>query len=229
MITIIYGTNIAASRKYFADFKQNTPDALTFEGQKITMSDLTQAFESQGLFGGESQVFIEELLSKRKTSKELEQITSYLEKQSEQNTIVLWESKELTPKQISLFGKPTVKKFDIPKEVFAFLDNLLPGNAKQTITLFHNVLNAEEPEFVFFMIVRQFRMMLAILSEGEQQIDEIKRLTWQKSKLIKQASAFGKNKLLAHYSQLFIIESGIKTGQLPGNLEQSIDMFLLSL
>ena len=270
MITIFHGNNTALSRKQYIDAKQTTSNPLTFEGNAVSLEQLSQALEGQSLFGGESQIFIEELLSKRKASKDLEKLISYLSEQSKENTIVLWESKELTPKQINSFGKPTVKKFDIPKEVFAFLDSLLPNNAKQTITLFHRVLETEEPEFVFFMIVRQFRMMLGIIqndrgvtglgdprrapamnmrtSDGgvsrqdperenfmtgpqkDDQIDELKRLApWQKNKLTKQASAFGINKLVKVYHQLFSIEAGMKTGQLPENLEQTIDMFLLTL
>ena len=229
MITIFHGSNAPLSRKQFIDAKQHSENPVTLDGTTVTLAQLTQALEGQSLFGNDTHVFIEDFFSKRKASKETTSLTEYLTKQGEGNTIVMWESKELTPKQVSSLGKPTVKKFDIPKEVFAFLDSLLPGNSKQMIDIFHRVLTTEEPEFVFFMIVRQFRMMLAIIEPTEHTIDEIARLSWQKNKLIKQANAFGKTSLLANYDNLFSIESGMKTGQLSTNIEQTIDFFLATL
>jgi uncharacterized protein len=236
IITIIHGTNTALSRKQFIDLRQSFTNPVSFDGASVTLSQLTQSLEGQSLFDDSTQLFVEEFFSKRKASKETEVLTSYLTKQGEQNTIVVWESKELTPKQISAFGKPEVKKFDIPKEVFTFLDSLQPHNSKRMIELFHKVLVSEDPEFVFFMIVRQFRMMLGLcshdpsaMSQDDKEIDELTRLTWQKSKLTKQAESFGENSLLACYDKLFSIEVGIKTGQLSAPLEQTIDFFLATL
>ncbi|MDE2589159.1 MAG: hypothetical protein KGL95_05795, partial [Patescibacteria group bacterium] len=202
---------------------------ISFDGVSVTLPLLTQALEGQSLFADSAQIFIEEFYSKRKASKETEAIADYLTKQGKNNEIVIWESKEVTPKQVSTFAKAEVKKFDIPKEVFAFLDSVLPNNAKITIELFHRVLVSEDPEYIFFMLVRQFRMMLAMIDPANQSIDEVVRLSWQKGKLTKQAQAFGKKALLHHYDRLFAIESGMKTGQLLAPLEQTIDFFLATL
>lgn len=229
MIVVFHGNNQPVSRKQFIDNKQSASNPISFDGTSVSLSDLTQALDGQSLFSDNSQIFIEEFFSKRKASKETQTITDYLTKQGEKNEIIFWESKELTSKQLGLLGKPEIKKFDIPKEVFTFLDSIQPRNSKQMITLFQRVLRTEEPEFVFFMLVRQFRMMLGIIDSPEHAIDEIKRLTWQKTKLIKQANAFGKKLLQANYDKLFLIESGMKTGQLPTPLEQAIDFFLATL
>lgn len=228
MIIVIHGENIKESRNYFFNAKNAAKNPLIFDGTTVTLTDLVQAIEGQGLFVDQSEIFIEELLSKRKPGKELESILSYLNQHHTSHKISLWESKQVTsiPR-----GEMEVKRFDLPKTLFAFLDALKPNNAQVIIQLFHKTLETEEPEFIFFMIVRQFRILLGLCEtpKGEP-IDEIKRLApWQKTKLQKQVQLFGKEKLLELYNKLFIIEEGMKTGQLTMSLVQTIDFFLASI
>jgi DNA polymerase III delta subunit len=114
--------------------------------------------------------------------------------------------------------------------MFGFLDSILPKKGKNAIEQFHKTLTTEEAEFVFFMMVRHIRMLLALSSPSEDEIDEIKRMApWQKSKLIKQAQTFSQKNLLDFYNRLFSIDVAMKTGNLATNLVQTIDFLLLSL
>ena len=80
------------------------------------------------------------------------------------------------------------------------------------------------------MLVRHFRILLALLETSEITIDEAKRLApWQKTKMQKQANAFGKEKLQEIFSELFTLEIGMKTGGLFLSLTQSLDLLLLKL
>ena len=84
-------------------------------------------------------------------------------------------------------------------------------------------------ELVFFMINRQFRIMLS-LTGGANQIDEVKRMApWQLSKFKNQVALFGNDQLLELYNKLFEIEIGQKTGKAFYSMEKSIDFFLLGL
>jgi len=162
MIIILHGENTKESRNYYFNMKNSAKNPLIFDGITVTLTDLVQAIEGQGLFVDQQEIFIEELLSKRKQSKELENLTQYLNQHHGSHKIILWESKELTPKQLKSIKGEDIKKFDLPKTLFVFLDNLKPNNSQRTIQYFHNTLETEEPEFIFFMIVRQFRILLAL-------------------------------------------------------------------
>lgn len=229
MITIFFGEDLTKSRSAFLEAKKQESESLSLEGSKLTLPDLIQAIEGQGLFENKQSVFIEELLSKKKQSKELESLTTYLNNH-ESSEIFLWESKELTKKQLQLFPKAKTQQFALPKILFTFLESIRPGNTQQLISLFHNLSDTQEEELLFFMIVRQFRMLLAIIEPSEKNIDEIKRIApWQQGKLIKQANLFGKERLRTFYQQLYAIEEAMKTGQLTQPLGATVDFFLLQI
>jgi DNA polymerase III delta subunit len=79
------------------------------------------------------------------------------------------------------------------------------------------------------MIVRQFRILLNLIT-NETPIDEVKRMApWQLSKLKRQAEFFGLEKLKSIYKSLLDIDLNSKTGKSPANLKKSIDFFLSGL
>ncbi len=231
MITILHGENISVSRKHYIDLKQKSKAPITLDGATLTMTDLAQALEGQGLFGETSDIFIEEFFTKRKQSKETEALTMYIQSKNKHHTIVFWESKDLTISQLKSFPKATVQKAEFTKILFSFLDALKPKQGPNALKLFHELITTEDVEFVFFMIVRHFRILLAILDyDQENKIDEVKRMApWQMSKLKKQAALFGKDRLLGHYAALFTIETAMKKGKLALPLQQTIDFFLADL
>lgn len=232
MITIIHGSNTALSRKYFLSEKQKFSDATILDAEKVNLTDLTQLFEGGGLFGETKYLFIEQLLTKRKKSADLKDILIYLEKNASENAIFLWEGKELEQAMLKQFKNAIVKPFKLPQTLFQFLDAIKPGNSKLLISLFHQTVETTETEMVFFMLVRYFRILLA-LSEAKQQtesIDEVKRMAdWQKNKLQKQVKLFDNSHLLTLYNKLFDIEVAQKTGRLSSSLISTIDFFLLEV
>ncbi len=80
------------------------------------------------------------------------------------------------------------------------------------------------------MLVRQFRLMIALSSEGSETIDELTRMApWQRGKLEKQTSLFQKDQLIKLYSQLYNLDLGQKTGKLSMPMNNAIDIFLLNI
>lgn len=228
MITIIHGDDIVASRKLLIELKSKNKNHVSFEGEKLKIEDLVQEFEGGDLFGNNKTFFIENLLS-RKAGKESEDLKDYIRKNSSMS-IYLWEGKEIAKAVISSLGQTEVNHFKIPKNIFAFLDSIKPGNGKALIVQFHDNLKTTEPDFIFQMIIRQIRLLLAVSEQSEKNIDEALRLAdWQKSKLRKQASLFSKEKLVELHSKLYQIDLGLKTGALSLTLEQAIDMLLLEI
>ncbi len=230
MITIIHGTDTASSRKYFLDIKQKDPEQLIIDGKNVDITDLVQIFEGGELFFEQKNFFIEGLFGKRKKSKELDQITDYLKKNISDNNIFIWEGSELTKTNLNTFKNPIIKLFNFPQTLFVFLENIKPGNGKSLIKLFHNAIQTAEPEMVFFMIVRQIRILLGLIEQTNDQIEELKRIApWQKSKLQNQADSFEIDELKNLYSKLFEIEKAMKTGNLSMTLTQTIDFLLLDI
>lgn len=229
MITIIHGDDIATSRTYFQNLKEKTNNPLSFDGAAITLTDLVQIVEGGGLFAEEKSIFIESLLSRKKISKDSEAIISYLSTIPSPFSVTIWENKELSKTAITGFPGAQIKIFKLPLMLFTFLDILHPGNGEKAVRLFHQTRSTSEDEMIFFMLIKQFRLLLA-LTDHTCDIDEIKRMApWQKGKLEKQSRAFSKNELLRIYTHLYEIDLGHKTGSLPVPLAPAIDFLLLSL
>ena len=238
MLILIHGSDTAQSRKYFLGEKQKFPDAILLDAEQVNLTDLAQIFEGGGLFGESKYILIEQLLTKRKKSADFAEILAYLEKHAEEHTIILWEGKELERSSLNALKKAAVKAFKLPQTLFQFLDALKPNNSKLLITLFHQTIKESETEMVFFMLVRQIRLLLGFTPMQHQglhgfepwdkdPIDELKRMSpWQKSKLQQQAKLFTSEELIQLYDRLFQIEVGQKTGKLTQTLDSTIDFLL---
>lgn len=229
MITIIHGDDTLSSRNFFIEQKNKAKDPLSFEGEVINLTELVQNLDGSMLFSSTRNIFIEDFFSKRKPGKDFDEIISYLQNRNEAN-IYFYEKKKLTKKQSSAFKDGIIKTFDYPKNLFQFLDNIRPKNINNLI-LFHDVIKTVEVELMLFMLIRQFRLLLAISDlNSENTIDEVKRLApWQISKLQRQARYFSVHELINIYKKLYEIDLGSKTGSLSLSLEQAIDFFLLDL
>ncbi|MDP3988330.1 MAG: hypothetical protein Q8P80_04275 [Candidatus Levybacteria bacterium] len=228
MITIIHGDDNAASRKYFIDEKNNTKDAHFLDGEKTGLTELVQVFEGGMLFSQEKNIFIESFFAKK--ALELKEILKLIEENSKNSNIYFWEGKELAKKELSFFKNPVIKLFKYPQSIFLFLDSIKPDNVNNLVPLFHKTLENMEVEIVFFMMIRQFRLLLALSDSQGERIDELKRLApWQMEKLKRQSKLFSADKLKTIYKKLGEIDLGQKTGGLNLTLEQTIDMLLVNL
>lgn len=243
MLTLIHGDDTTTSRNAYVAERQKSPEKKIINGTSVTLTDLMQVFSGNGLFGDQETIFIEELVSKRKSPKDVEELVGFLSDQADA-TIFVWESKLLTPKQVSGFKNAVVKEFKIPTIVFAFLDSLRPNNTQQMLKMYHDVLEQEDATYVLVMLMRQVRILLALSnyslsnvrsfesksSRDARTISEVSRMSpWQLNKLQKQVKVFTQEKLLHMHTQLFELEKGQKTGTLTLSLPQSIDFFLLSI
>lgn len=228
MITLIYGEDITASRNHYFELRQLATEPITLDGATVSPTDLQQTLSGDDLFGTSRNIFIENLISKRKSAKEIEILQNVLI--TAKTNIVLWESKELTKKQIDGFEKATVRQFKIPSIIFTFVDALQPNNGKKLLELYHEILQNKDPEFVLVMLQRQIRMLLALQDAGTEQISEVSRIApWQRGKLERQARMFTQEELLILHAKLFTLEKNMKTGQLSQSLENEIDFLLVYL
>lgn len=230
MITIIHGEDVVKSRNYFLDEKQKHADAIYFDGRKLTNTDIIQALEGNELFSTTKIIFIEEFFSKRKQSKETDEIITIILHNQDAH-VYFWESKDLSSRELQIFKQATIKQFKLPQTIFAFLDAIKPHNGKTILQLFHKTLSNDDEQFVFFMLIRHIRLLLA-LYEGSTGalIEEVRRMApWQKNKMQKQAKHFTLEQLMTLYNKLFQFDLGQKTGTLSLSLARAIDFLLLEI
>lgn len=246
MITIIHGDDIVLSRNYLQEQKQNSASPYVFDGI-IDLPTIIQITQGSGLFtphqsgagfSTQKNVFVENFFSKNKlNSMDVKNLIKYINENESLLNIFFWEANVLQKRSIAIFNNPAIKTFKIPQTIFLFLDSIKPESYKNAINLFHSSLKNTLEELIFFMLQRQFRLLLALRSKvplrgtpESSQIDEIMRLApWQKSKLERQARLFPVDKLLTIYKKLYQIDLAQKTGNLPYSLIYAIDFLLLDI
>lgn len=227
MITVIHGDDIVSSRNYYLEQKNKAKNPISFDEQNLSIENLVKSIEGGSLFGEENEIFIEEFLSQNK-SKIVDEVKDYLNNNSKTSEIYFWEPSEIK-RLPNLFKNSVQKLFKLPQSLFLFLDSIKPDDTR-SIVLFHQVLQSLSEDAIFYMLVRQFRLMLALFEPAKTNIEEEKRLApWQSSKLKRQALIFGKEKLLNGYKKLYELDLNYKSGGLSQTLSQNIDFFLLDL
>ncbi len=225
MITLIHGNDTLSSRKYYLD--QRDSESLTFDAESINLVELEQSLAGSGLFATTKKIFVENLFS-RKSAKNLDSIGKLLSSYKDAE-VFFWADKEVGVKALASFPKVENKSFKIPQNIWNFLDNLRPSNVAN-VSSFHRTLSESEAEIIFAMIIRQFRLMLGLIQYSRVNIDEVKRIApWQKTKLLRQASLFGEQKLKTIYKKLYKIDKSTKTGKTNLTLTQNIDILLLEI
>lgn len=229
MITFIHGDDLVSSRSYYKSLQGK--QVVVLEEEKITLALIQEALQSNGLFGDEQTICIENFFSKKKPSKEFNDIVTCIAEYGKTTTILLWESKEISKKIPTVFPHATVKLFTFPKSLFVFLDNVTPQNRKQLLTLYHQTLQHTDAEMVLVMLIRHIRILLALHdAQTIDPIDEVKRLApWQIKKMLIQSRTFTKEQLRKLHNALFDLEMRNKTGKSALPLLESIDFFIASI
>lgn len=123
-------------------------------------------------------------------------------------------------------------------DIFEFVDAL--GNRKQetAIKVFHRLLSTQEPQRIFGMVVRQFRMLVLakeILGNNGGEQNVIRVLTaepfrlhpYPAEKIARQSRQFSQNQLDVLYHHLLEIDSRMKTGRMDVDL--SVDLMIAEL
>ncbi len=228
MITIIFGEDITSSRNFFYNKKSELNNSYSFDGKNINSTEIYQLLNNSSLFI-QGPIFIENFFSNIK-SVESQNLLSYLITNEKNTDIFIWEEKAPTKTVLKDFKKPTLVPFELPRTVFSFLDSIKPNSDKTNVTSFRSALGDNDPEILFYMLIRQFRLLIAISDYSSENIDEVARLApWQKDKLVRQSRLFDKEKLINEYKKLYEIDYSLKTGNTSRTLTQAIDFFLADL
>jgi len=230
MLHIFHGEKIIESRRELDVIKEKFAgkEIITLNGKKAALSDLKQALEAASLFGHTRLVIIEYLLkSLSKAKKEiLDQYVEILQNSSHET--VLWEDKEIGKILLKRFIPGTdIALFKPTKLLFRFLENITPQHAAKLLEILKDLVKKEAPELIFYMIIRQFRLLLLIKGIKDEKINNLS--SWQRARLHSQAEKFTLEELQNAYARLFIIDQNQKSGKSPFNLTKDLELFLIQL
>lgn len=225
MIILIHGDNQIQSRnklnEYLEKAKTQNKEIIIKDGGKLTLEEARNILESTSFFGENRMSIWENFLSSTK-SKDKEKILEYLGKNSVLIELIFWEGKALKNPPPLKFEK--IEIFKIPAFLFQFLDSFSPNNKTECLKKFVDLKNTEEPEMIFFMLIRQIRFLL--MAE-DNFFDDI--AIWQKSKMISQAKQFKKGQLRDLYEKLLKIDYDQKTSGSLESLAMRLEVLISSL
>jgi DNA polymerase-3 subunit delta len=117
--------------------------------------------------------------------------------------------------------------------IFNFVDALGNRNRKLAITEYHRLLADQDPQRVFGMIVRQFRLLLLsreILDGNGKESDitgKLKTHPYVSGKIATQARHFTQPQLEGIYRRLLVIDEELKTGVMSGDL--NVDLLIAEI
>ena len=205
MITLLHGEDELTSRRELEKIIAEFPGQVIRFDKNFDKTEFYQA-ASGGIFSDKTLIILENYLSgKKKLDIDLANISGDL---------VFFENKEVSKTLTSGFR---VLEFKLPTLIWKFTDSLKPISGKYLVGLYREVLKQTDPEFIFAMLIRQFRLML----------DPTGLPAWQAGKIKTQAKVFGEKHLMEIYRKLLEIDFEQKNGLTPFTLSSKIEMLIL--
>ncbi len=213
---ILHGENQVATREQLTTLRQagvKQGKQLVELGSDITMGQLISAVESNSLFGSSHLVVVENVFSGR-PSNERKLVMEYLLAHSAAD-ILVWEGKDVSAK-LKDFGSQLVRRFDLPKYVFKFLDDLSLGNLQLS-------LQTAAAEQILALLAGHVHKLI-LVKEGATSLP-----SWQSAKLKQQMAKFSLDKLMEMSHQLLEIDYAQKTSAAPYDLATALEIFVVKL
>ena len=212
---ILHGDNQVASRQQLTNAKQEATKAgkqLVELGSEITLEQVVSAVQSNSLFGSSNLVVIENLFSGR-PSNDRKAVVEYL--LSKPGDVVVWEGKDVAAK-IKDFDPQLVRRFDLPKYVWKFLDDL-------TVNSLQLALTTAAAEQMLALLAGHVRKLIMVNQGG------LNLPAWQLGKLKAQLARFDLDKLVDMQQQLLEIDYAQKTSSAPYDLAAALEIFVVRL
>lgn len=212
---ILHGDNQVASRQQMTIAKQEAVrqgKQLVELGSELTLEQVVSAIETNSLFGSSNLVVIENLFSGR-PSNDRKAVIEYLLAKS--GDVVVWEGKDVSAK-IKEFDPQLVRRFDLPKYVFKFLDDLSLSSLQLS-------LQSAAAEQILALLAGHIHKLI-LVKEGMSSLPD-----WQTSKLKSQVSRFSLDKLTDLSRKLLQIDYAQKTSALPYDLATALEIFVVRL
>lgn len=190
---LIHGENILAAQSFIDQMKAKyTHDKIeAYNEYKNYSSQIRMIFNSNSLFSQEKLI----LIFNNKFENSIIADAKNLDKNF---NLIIWIKKQLTYSQLSKIDH-TWKIYNFKPEplIFKFLESIYPGNFKQALLYYKQLINTNfEFSFLFQMLVKHFRNLLLIKSN----YPKITNLSdWQITKINQQNTKFNRKTLLSAY------------------------------
>lgn len=224
MITLIHGNDQLASFAAFKNFL-DTSDVLSqtrLVGAELDLKTVKEALETPS-FTGPRLAVIEDL-SRNRSSNFFKEFKIYLSEVSNEVNLVIYERKLLPPESPVLGLTKNIKSFTVPGgfNVFEWADLVGKRDLKGSLLGWEKLtLSGEEPDYLFLMLVRQFRLLLLLKKGAHLKVPE-----FVEAKLRGQLKRWGEGDLETSFRRLLSIDRENKTGVAP--LEVTVPTFLIS-
>ncbi len=227
MIQVLHGDNLVKSRQFLTEkieiAREKDRELVILDGLKTSLEEIRSALGSKSLFGSKRLVIIENLYSSPQ-SKRKSKILGFLKKGEFETELILWEKKEIKKRFSKNFK---VNLFKLSTAIFKFLESLKPKNKKESLRLLNEVKRKESEEMIFYLLIRQIRLLIKAKDLGEKGLTELQ--SWQKRKLLTQAKNFKLDQLKNIYQDLLKLDYQQKTSGLPLSLSSSLDLLIASI
>lgn len=225
MLTIICGEDTAASRDTLSTLKQayRTKGFLIQNVAASALPDILKSNEGViDLFGQES-IYVTENLSSLYKGRGKSDFKTAVEELSKHASLHIldWENGK------SAYELTTLKKLTNnfheakpSKSVFDLLDVAMPGKVVVFIQTLQKVLQTQDSMFIYTLLWRHIRKL--ILAHDNSY--DSKTPPWQRGKLLSQAKAWQKEKLMSFYEGLAKIDFSMKTSSSTFDIRESIEI-----
>jgi len=180
---------------------------------------LPEKFTTANLFGRERLYVLEKLPKIRK--KDLEWLKKNIKRIS--GTIIIYHGSPISKSLTKLIPPVTkTEEYKLPKLIFKFLESFWPGNSKNSISLLHDIIKDDSPEFVFNLLSRHLRDLYWATLDKES----LSYPSWRIGKLTQQAKHFPEGKIKELISAFAKIDVDVKTSK--ANVADSLDFIIAS-
>ncbi len=137
-------------------------------------------------------------------------------------TLIIYNEGEVNASTIKkLPSVSKVEKYDLSANIFKFLDSFIPGNTKNVLAEFHELIKKEPVELIVFLFGRHLRDLYWVLVDEKSMIYP----DWRVKKLKVQALKLGKEKIKKVIDELARIDMEVK--QSNAKLIDSLDLLFI--
>ena len=224
---ILHGTHeVHAHQALVVELQQATAqghDLERIQAKQCSQANLELLLGEQSLFLKRKLLIIEELHSLPRSANK-QALIEYLQAHQD-DTIILWERKDLTASELKKFPRAQIVHFPMSSTLFTWLDCLGDKQVRQqALSHLAQAIKHDGAGFCFVMLARQTRLLLLAKDGGP-----VAGPPFVQAKLHKQAKRFLLNELLLLHQHLLEFDQQNKTSSTALTLEQQLDLFTLSL
>jgi DNA polymerase III delta subunit len=202
-------------RMYIDKAKENQWDIVKI-GENSNQS-FSEALSSDTLFAKGKLIVCEDISLLTKTN------LNWLKKNTarfEGNFVVYSDNKLSESMLKSLQPVKKIEEYKLPKNIFNFLDSFYPGNALTSLSILHELIEAEPIEFIFSLLGKHLRD----LYWAKTSPSNIPYVSWRVDKLERQANKFDNQSLKEMINNIAQIDINVKTSK--ANLIDSLDLII---